>query len=99
MADDKIKYFGQEGLDTLIGEIAEEIRPDVHIDENTAIEVKGETVMPMPFKLGIDENGNYGYYKVGADTVTPFKSGGDIKPGLYIDPIPVEIMLGVINND
>ena len=29
----------------------------------------------IPFKFGIDENGNYGYIKVGADTVTPFKSG------------------------
>lgn len=28
----------------------------------------------LPFKFGIDANGNYGYYKVGADTVTPFKS-------------------------
>lgn len=28
----------------------------------------------VPFKFGIDENGNYGYYKAGADTVTPFKS-------------------------
>lgn len=28
----------------------------------------------LPFKLGIDENGNYGYIKDGADTVTPFKS-------------------------
>lgn len=26
-------------------------------------------------KFGIDGNGNYGYYKAGADTVTPFKSG------------------------
>lgn len=25
-----------------------------------------------PFKFGIDENGNYGYIKDGADTVTPF---------------------------
>ena len=31
----------------------------------------------LPFKLGIDENGNYGYIKVGADTVTPFKSGSN----------------------
>lgn len=29
----------------------------------------------LPFKLGIDENGNYGYIKEGADTVTPFKKG------------------------
>lgn len=26
-------------------------------------------------RFGIDENGNYGYYKVGADTVTPFNAG------------------------
>ena len=29
----------------------------------------------VPFRFGIDDQGNYGYYKVGADTVTPFKSG------------------------
>lgn len=28
-------------------------------------------------RLGIDADGNYGYYKVGADTLTPFKSGID----------------------
>lgn len=27
-------------------------------------------------KFGVDANGNYGYYKAGADTLTPFKSGG-----------------------
>lgn len=27
----------------------------------------------LPFRLGVDEEGNYGYYKDGADTVTPFK--------------------------
>ena len=27
-----------------------------------------------PFKFGVDSNGNYGYYKDGADTVTPFKT-------------------------
>ena len=26
-------------------------------------------------RFGVDEEGNYGYKKVGADTVTPFKSG------------------------
>lgn len=28
-------------------------------------------------KFGIDDNGNYGYYKVGADTVSPFKTKPD----------------------
>lgn len=33
-----------------------------------------------PFKFGVDDNGNYGYYKAGADTVTPFKTsdGGSV---------------------
>ena len=30
-------------------------------------------------KFGIDSSGNYGYYKVGADTVTPFKTGNENK--------------------
>lgn len=28
----------------------------------------------IPFSLGIDSNGNYGYIKAGADTVTPFRN-------------------------
>lgn len=31
-------------------------------------------------RFGIDGSGNYGYYKDGADSVTPFKTGGDILP-------------------
>lgn len=45
-----------------------------------------------PFKFGVDDNGNYGYYKAGADTVTPFKSIkasgiGDISNGFSIDTV------------
>ena len=29
--------------------------------------------------FGVDADGNYGYIKAGADTVTPFKSGGSLK--------------------
>jgi len=32
----------------------------------------------MTFQFGIDNEGNYGYIKVGADSVTPFKKGGNI---------------------
>ena len=46
----------------------------------------------LPFKLGIDENGNYGYIKDGADSVIPFKKGStyeyhgiDGKAGLNYD--------------
>ena len=34
----------------------------------------------LPFKLGVDSEGNYGYIKVGADTVTPFKKGYEDTP-------------------
>lgn len=39
-----------------------------------ALAVK-ELAQYVPFRLGVDANGNYGYYKDGADTVTPFKTG------------------------
>lgn len=29
----------------------------------------------VPFSFGVDENGNYGYIKAGADSVTPFRLG------------------------
>ena len=29
-------------------------------------------------RFGVDGDGNYGYYKAGADTVTPFKNNGDL---------------------
>lgn len=29
----------------------------------------------IPFRFGVDSDGRYGYYKDGADTVTPFKTG------------------------
>lgn len=37
----------------------------------------------IPFPLAIDENGNYGYIKEGADSVTPFKSGFNIEEPLF----------------
>lgn len=53
--------------------------------ENSVINLSGEVGVntlaigvlqgKVPFAFGVDENGNYGYYKEGADTVTPFKSG------------------------
>lgn len=32
----------------------------------------------IAFQFGVDSNGNYGYIKAGADTVTPFKSGAEL---------------------
>lgn len=67
------------------------------IDElNEDVESLNENInelnIKMPFKLGIDENGNYGYIKDGADSVIPFKKGStyeyhgiDGKAGLNYD--------------
>lgn len=41
------------------------------------------STIPLPFGFGIDDNGNYGYIKAGADTVTPFKSGYGLEADNY----------------
>ena len=46
---------------------------DTKVEINSAIEEKVDKDT-VPFSFGIDENGNYGYIKAGADTVTPFKT-------------------------
>ena len=35
-------------------------------------------------QFGVDENGNYGYIKAGADSVTPFKSGAEYSNAIMI---------------
>ena len=48
----------------------------VKIGDGVNISEDGKISVPkpvdLPFNFGIDENGNYGYIKVGADSVTPF---------------------------
>lgn len=50
------------------------------IAKNTAWNAAYWTVWStnMPIKFGVDADGNYGYYKAGADSVTPFKKGGTL---------------------
>ena len=42
-------------------------------DKSLSANMGREINNKIPFKFGIDENGNYGYIKDGADSVTPFK--------------------------
>lgn len=61
-----------------MADIVKVSKPDIngHILANKGwVKKNDEKGEELPFKLGIDEEGNYGYYKVGADTLTPFKSG------------------------
>ena len=50
----------------------------VKIGDGVAISEDGKISVTksvdLPFNFGIDENGNYGYIKVGADSVTPFSN-------------------------
>lgn len=46
------------------------------LDATTTQDAIDELVNDLPpFKFGITDDGQYGYYKDGADTVTPFKTG------------------------
>lgn len=54
-----------------------------------ALAVK-ELAVGLPFRLGVDASGNYGYYKDGADTVTPFKAG-DGSGGVVLGIVPSEL--------
>lgn len=46
-------------------------------------------------RFGVDGEGNYGYYKAGADTVTPFSSGGDFEETvLWTNPSPTNAFSG-----
>lgn len=42
-------------------------------------------------RFGVDADGNYGYYKDGADTVTPFKSGGIYHIGMTVMSIRLNV--------
>ena len=43
-----------------------------------SVKIATKNTTPDSIAFGIDSNGNYGYIKEGADTVTPFKSQKDI---------------------
>ena len=64
--------------DTTYGaSIASEIDFNNEVSELEATNVQeaiNELSKSLPFKLGIDKDGNYGYIKDGADTVTPFSN-------------------------
>lgn len=52
----------------------------LELDTQTAKNVSQLNSGDIAFQFGVDEDGNYGYIKAGADTVTPFKSGANAIP-------------------
>lgn len=59
------KYIDENTLNSIVS--------GTRNDLSSAIDKKTDKE-DTPFKFGIDANGNYGYIKDGADTVTPFKT-------------------------
>lgn len=59
------KYVDENNFDSVIQEAKAKF--------SSALEEKTDK-SNVPFRFGIDSNGNYGYIKAGADTVTPFKT-------------------------
>ena len=62
-----------------------------------ANEFLNSTYLPIPFGFGVDDDGNYGYYKAGADTVTPFKKGvdADVGIGLYLNSVKTSTTVNI----
>lgn len=80
-----------KGSYVIHGETMYESVVDITLPEEWTVEHwKPATVLSLlqsvsadvPFKFGVDENGNYGFIKDGADTVTPFKQNH-----IYMDTI------------
>lgn len=68
-----VMYKDLEGKTRIFDGIAEE--PEQIFDPLSEKAMSGIAIAEIaPFRLGIDEQGRYGYYKDGADTVTPFNS-------------------------
>lgn len=56
------------------------LQGDMIVAKNDIDTIEGQLVSgTTKFQFGIDEKGNYGYIKAGADTVTPFKTSAEFK--------------------
>jgi len=64
-------YLSNSDLSQSVASLVEELEERIG---STVSQVTANTDALNGFRFGIDSNGKYGYYKVGADSVTPFKS-------------------------
>lgn len=65
-----LPYLNNQSLETTVSNLVEELETNVG---GTVEQVSENTQALNGFRFGIDQNGNYGYIKVGADSVTPFR--------------------------
>lgn len=69
--DYAVSYLSNSSLVDTVSNLVEELEASVG---GTVAQVGENTDALNGFRFGIDNNGNYGYYKAGADTVTPFRN-------------------------
>lgn len=65
-----LPYLSNQTLETTVSELVEDLEENVG---GTVEQVSENTQALNGLRFGIDQSGNYGYYKVGADSVTPFR--------------------------
>ena len=66
----------QAAIDYLATHQGEKLPDDIALLADEEIEVQLPLVQELPFGFGIDDNGNYGYYKKDSEILTPFAEGG-----------------------
>ena len=66
----------QTAIDYLATHQGEKLPDDIALLADEEIEVQLPLVQELPFGFGIDDNGNYGYYKKDSEILTPFAEGG-----------------------
>ena len=79
----------QAAIDYLATHQGEKLPDDIALLADEEIEVQLPLVQELPFGFGIDDNGNYGYYKKDSEILTPFAEGGGAGlPEIYIGNDP-----------
>lgn len=79
----------QAAIDYLATHQGEKLPDDIALLADEEIEVQLPLVQELPFGFGIDDNGNYGYYKKDSEILTPFAEGGSAGlPEIYIGDDP-----------
>ena len=79
----------QAAIDYLATHQGEKLPDNIALLADEEIEVQLPLVQELPFGFGIDDNGNYGYYKKDSEILTPFAEGGGAGlPEIYIGNDP-----------
>lgn len=79
----------QAAIDYLAAHQGEKLPDDIALLADEEIEVQLPLVQELPFGFGIDNDGNYGYYKKDSEVLTPFAEGGGTGlPEIYIGDDP-----------